>query len=233
MEEMLRISRLHLSAEVVGSLSGQGDLLQQVSDHIWMFSELLQSYVCTSAVRREYATVVQNSSKMAEQAAVLEEERAGRRVAEANCDVLVEAIKKIEAELAEVKEKMASTKAKLMGSVEQEMECDKLKAELVTMTNKWMEKSQFCVQHEKQMETLDNMINDLQEEVVPLQTDKELLEKEKKELQRKVEGLEVNVASVRKQKLEAELQLNNKLKEKEEAIAKIEGRLKEMSRYVL
>ena len=40
MEEMLRISRPHLPTEAVGSLSGQGDLLQQVLDHIWMVSKL-------------------------------------------------------------------------------------------------------------------------------------------------------------------------------------------------
>ncbi|XP_062094406.1 uncharacterized protein LOC133800459 [Humulus lupulus] len=155
MEEMLRISWSHLPAEAVGSLSGQDDLLQQASDHIWM------SYVCAFAARREYAAAVHNSSKMVEQAATLEEARTGRRVAEANRDVLAEAVKKLEAELAEVKEKGASTEAKLVGSVEIEMERDKLKPDLVTMTNNWMEKIQFCVEHEKRMKALNNIINDL------------------------------------------------------------------------
>ncbi|XP_062103136.1 uncharacterized protein LOC133814157 [Humulus lupulus] len=48
------------------------------------------SYVCASAARREYATTIQNSSKMAEQAAMLEEERTGRRVAEVNRDVVAD-----------------------------------------------------------------------------------------------------------------------------------------------
>ena len=56
------------------------------------------------------------------------------------------------------------------------------------------------------------MINDLQEDVVSLQTDKEILEKEKKELQRKSEMLEMSVADARKQKLEVELQLEKKLR---------------------
>ena len=131
---------------------------------------------------------LQNNSKMAEQVAMLEEEREGRRMAETNCDVLVEAIKKLEAKLSVVKEKVVATEAKLVESVRLEMERDKLKADLVVMTNKWLEKSQFCAQHESRMETLDNIISDLQEDVVSLQTDKEILEKEKKELQQKVRG---------------------------------------------
>ncbi|XP_062076230.1 uncharacterized protein LOC133780607 [Humulus lupulus] len=199
MEEMLRISRPHLPAKAVGSLSGQGDLLQQVSDHIWM------SYVCASAARREYAAAVQNSSKLAEQALKLEEERAGRMMAKANRNVLVEAIKKLETELAEAKKKVGATEEKLVGTVGLEVERDKLKADLVAMNNNWMERNQVCAQHEAHMGKLDSMINDLHEDIVSLQTNKEILEKEKKELQQKSEVPEMSVVDARKQKLEVEL----------------------------
>ncbi|XP_062084358.1 uncharacterized protein LOC133790661 [Humulus lupulus] len=223
MEEMLRISRPHLPTKAIGSLSGQGDLLQQVSDHIWM------SYVCASTARREYATAIQNGSKLAEQMAKLEEERAGRKMAEANRDVLVEAIKKLEAELAEAKKRVTATEEKLVGTVGLELERDKLKADLVDMTNKWMEKNQVCVQHEARMEKLSSMMNDLEEDIVSLQTDKEILEKEKKELERRSNGLEASVADAKKQKLEAELHLGKKMKEAEEAVTETKKQLEEMA----
>ena len=66
------------------------------------------------------------------------------------------------------------------------------------------------------MEKLSSMMNDLEEDIVSLQTDKEILEKEKKELERWSNGLEASAADARKQKLEAELHLGKKLKEAEE-----------------
>ncbi|XP_062102575.1 uncharacterized protein LOC133812771 [Humulus lupulus] len=213
MEEMLRISRPHLPTEAIRSLSGQGDLLQQVSDHIWM------SYVCASAARREYAAAMQNGAKLAEQMAKLEEERSGRKMAEANRDVLVEAIKRLETELAEAKKRVSATEEKLVSTVGLEVERDKLKADLVDMTNKWMEKSQFCVQHEARMEKLSSMMSDLEEDIVSLQTDKETLEKEKKELEQRANSLEASAAEAKKQNLEADLLLGKKLKEAEERAA--------------
>ncbi|XP_062088619.1 uncharacterized protein LOC133795180 [Humulus lupulus] len=223
MDEMLRITRPHLPTEAIGSLSGQGDLLQQVSDHIWM------SYVCASAARREYAAAMQNGSKLAEQMAKLEEERSGRKMAEANRDVLVEAIKRLETELAEAKKRVTATEEKLISTVRLEVERDKLKADLVDMTNNWMEKSQFCVQHEARMEKLSSMMNDLEEDVVSLQTDKETLEKEKKELDQRANSLEASAAEAKKQKLEAELLLGKKLKEAEEAVTEAKKQLEEMA----
>ncbi|XP_062085457.1 uncharacterized protein LOC133791551 [Humulus lupulus] len=223
MDEMLRISRPHLPAEAIGSLSGQGDLLQQVSDHIWM------SCVCASAARREYAAAMQNGSKLAEQMAKLEEERLGRKMPEANRDVLVEAIKRLETELVKAKKRVTATEEKLISTVGFEVERDKLKADLVDMTNKWMEKSQLCVQHEARMEKLSSMMNDLKEDVVSLQTDKETLEKEKKELEQKANSLEASAAEAKKQKLEAELLLGKKLKEAEEAVTEAKKQLEEMA----
>ncbi|XP_062094237.1 uncharacterized protein LOC133800297 [Humulus lupulus] len=151
--------------------------------------------------------------------AKLEEERSGRKMAEANRDVLVEAIKRLETELAEAKKRVSAVKEKLVSTVGLEVERDKLKADLVDMTNKWMEKSQFCVQHEARMEKLSNMMRDLEEDIVSLQTDKETLEKEKKELEQRANILEASAAEAKKQKLEADLLLGKKLKEAEERAA--------------
>ena len=107
--------------------------------------DLSQSYVCASAARREYAAAMQNGAKLAEQMRKLEEERSGRKMAEANRDVLVEAIKRLEAELAEAKKRVTAMEEKLASTVGLEVERDKPKADLVDMTNKWMEKSQFCI----------------------------------------------------------------------------------------
>ncbi|XP_062094830.1 uncharacterized protein LOC133800787 [Humulus lupulus] len=187
------------------------------------------SYVCASAARREYAAAIQNDSKLAEQMVKLEEERTGRMMVEANRDVLMEAIKKLEAELAEAKKKVTATEEKLVGTVGLEVERDKLKADLVGMTNKWMEKNQVCVQHEARMEKLSSMMNDLVEDIMSLQTDKEILEKEKKELQRKSNDLEANTADAKKQKLETKLLLGKKLKEAEEAVIEAKKQLEEMA----
>ncbi|XP_062118412.1 uncharacterized protein LOC133832037 [Humulus lupulus] len=191
--------------------------------------DLSQSYVCASAARWEYVAAIQNGSKLTEQMAKLEEERAGRMMAEANRDVLVEAIKKLEAELAEAKKRVTATKEKLVGTFGLKVERDKLKADLVDMTNKWMEKNQVCVQHEALMEKLSSMMNDLEEDIVSLQTDKEILEKEKKELERKSNDLEASAADARKQKLEAKLHLGKKLKEAEETVAETKKQLEEMA----
>ncbi|XP_062104657.1 uncharacterized protein LOC133815906 [Humulus lupulus] len=150
-------------------------------------------------------------------------------MAEANRDVLVEAIKRLEAELAEAKKRVTTTEEKLVSTVGLEVERDKLKADLVDMTNKWMEKSQFCVQHEARMEKLSIMMNDLEEDIVLLQADKEILDKEKTKLERRANILEASAAGAKKQKLEAELLFGKKLKEAEEAVTETKKQLEEMA----